>query len=308
MNRILAFFVIIALLSAGAIYLLTQNGAESSDDSGKVKIVASFYPLAHFAEQIGGDLVDVQLLTPPGTDPHTFEPSPRDVIGVRSADLFIYQGVGFDPWAEKLAESLQDSKVSLLQISDNISLSTFAKAGEQSEVDPHIWLDPLRASEVVAIIEESLRKFISPSGLPALQKNSSNYRLELSSLHKDFVAGLAACEANDIVVAHDAFGYLAERYGFNIISVSGLSPQDQPSAKRLGEIARLISSKNINYIFFESLTSPKLARTLAEEIGADTLILNPLEGLTKEQIEGKDDYISVMSENLNNLRTALSCE
>lgn len=308
MNRIIAFFAIIILLSAGAIYLFTKNGVDSSDDSGKIKVVASFYSLAHFAEQVGGDLASVQLLTPPGTDPHTFEPSPQDVLGVRKADLFIYQGVGFDPWAEKLAESLGDADVMLLRITDNISLSAFAAEGNNGEFDPHIWLDPLRASEVVTVIENLIRELAEPSDLPKIQKNSINYRLKLSKLHQDYVSGLSSCELNTIVVAHDAFGYMADRYGFNIIPVSGLSPQDQPSAKRLGEIAQLISSKDLDYIFFESLTSPKLAQTLAEEVGAKTLVLNPLEGLTKEQIENKEDYLSVMNKNLNNLRIALRCE
>jgi zinc transport system substrate-binding protein len=172
--------------------------------------------------------------------------------------------------------------------------------------DPHIWLDPLMAAEQVTLIGEALAE-ADPAGAAAYRSRSSQYAGRLKQLHEEFSKGLTNCGTRDLVVAHDAFSYLAKRYSLNIIAVTGVFSGEEPSPKRIAEVARLAREKSIRYIFFEPLASPKIAETIARETGAEVLELNPLESLTKEEEAAGKDYISVMRANLANMRKALKC-
>lgn len=290
------------------------TGRKAADENNRLTVAASFYPLAHFSQKAGGPDVEVHMITPSGADSHDFEPTPRDLKKIGEADVFIYNGAGLDPWAERVAPSLKTSGIETIEMSSGLTLMKAPEEhgheedghGHEGALDPHTWLDPLLAAEQVAIIGEALAK-ADPDNASSYRSRSSQYAGELKMLHDEYANGLAACRTRDIIVAHDAFSYLGKRYNLNIIPVTGVFAGEEPSPKRMAEVVRLAKEKGIKYIFFEPLSSPKTARIMARETGAEVLELNPLEGLTKEEEASGKDYISIMRGNLINLRKALGC-
>jgi zinc transport system substrate-binding protein len=273
--------------------------------SGGLRVAASFYPLAHFAEQVGGRHVAVENIMPPGAEPHEYEPSPRDIKKIWESDVFMYHGGGLDPWAEKVGTQVGAEGLLTVRMTDHFNL---LPAGEgKDRRDPHIWLDPLLAWKEAEAIRDVFVK-ADPDHEEAYTENCTAYTDALYVLHRNYEIGLASCKRREIVVTHDAFGYLARRYGLTAYAVSGLSPEEEPSARKLALLTRLAREKEIRYIFFEVLASPSLAETIAREVGAETLVLNPLGGLTREETEAGETYISIMEANLKNLRLALECE
>ena len=304
--------IILALLP-----VLLVSGALScrggSTQSGKLRVTASFYPMAEFARQIGGDRVEVATLVAPGTEPHDYDPTPRDIAAVHDSGLFIYNGAGFEPWADKISQELRANGVVVVNASEGISLSTGDSgsegAGRQGSpyYDPHVWLDPVLAAQEVDNIMKGLIE-ADPENRAYYEGNAEAYKNRLAALDSAFREGLADCDRRDIVTSHKAFKYLADRYGLTMAPISGLSPDEEPSPQKLAEVARFARDNNVDYIFFESLVSPKLSETIASEVGARTLVLNPLEGLTEADIAAGRDYISLQTENLDNLRLALGCK
>jgi zinc transport system substrate-binding protein len=176
----------------------------------------------------------------------------------------------------------------------------------ESELDPHFWLDPQLLSTAVDEVESALAD-VAPDHADAFTSNSEDYRAELATLDEEMATSLGNCERDDIVTSHAAFFYLAERYGLTQLPIAGVSPEAEPDAARLDELADLIESEGITTVFFETLVSPDVAETLARETDAETAVLNPIEGLTEEQLDAGDDYASVMRENLAALQEALGC-
>jgi zinc transport system substrate-binding protein len=259
-------------------------GSEDGGREGNARqVVAGFYPLAYAAERIGGEAIEVTNLTPPGAEPHDVELSARDVERVRTADFVLYLGSGFQPALEDAAREAEGEAVDLL---------------EEVEVrprDPHVWLDPLLYAEVAEKIGR------------ALDRLSNDFVDELRALNREFEQGLASCDSNEIVTSHDAFGYLAERYGLEQIAITGFAPEAEPSPQELEDVIAEVRESRATTVFFETLVSPELAETVARETGATTSVLNPLEGLTEAEIAEGEDYFSAMRTNLHALRQALRC-
>ncbi|MEK9201202.1 MAG: zinc ABC transporter substrate-binding protein, partial [Patescibacteria group bacterium] len=174
------------------------------------------------------------------------------------------------------------------------------------EGDPHVWLSPSKATQMVENIAEAVSK-TDPENAQIYTRNAVSLKERLAKLDQDFQLILVNCKRRDFVTAHEAFGYLAQSYGLEQIAISGITPEAEPSLKELTQITRIVQEKQIKYIFFEDLVSPKLAQTLASEVGANTLVLNPIEGLTDEQARDGKDYFSEMRSNLQNLKIALEC-
>jgi zinc transport system substrate-binding protein len=252
--------------------------------------VASFYPLAFAAEQIGGPAVEVTNLTPPGAEPHDVELSVRDVERVRSADAVLLLGANFQPVLERAAEDADGEVVDLL---DGVKLVK----DSSGSVDPHAWLDPLRYAAMAKRIGDAL------GGEAAAEKLARR----LSQLDRELERGLADCERREIVTSHAAFGYLADRYGLEQIALSGLSPEAEPAPGQLERLVSEVREHEATTVFFETLVSPRLAETVAREADVETAALNPLEGLTEEELEQGSDYFTVMRQNLQTLREALGC-
>lgn len=290
-----------------AITLLSACGTETSNTTKtQLDVVATFYPLAYFAEQIGGDLVSVLNLTPVGGEPHDFEPSPSQIVQVTEADVALYLGLGFEPWMEDLEFELEAKDVVALEVNSKLTLLQAEEEGREA-YDPHTWLDPITAQGIVIAIKNAFIE-ADPENEASYSSNAEALVRELQDLHETYTASLATCEMNSLIVSHDAFNYLANRYSLNFVAVSGLSPEDEPSADGLTELADFAKTNESKYIFFETLANPDVAETLAEEAGLTPLSFNPLEGLTEKEIQEGQNYFTIMLENLGNLTLALSCK
>ena len=258
-----------------------DRGAEGGE---RTEVVASFYPLALAAERTAPD-ADVENLTPPGVEPHDLELAPRDVARVRSADVVLYLGRGFQPAIEAAAEG-----------ADGTALDLLAELGIEGD-DVHVWLDPVGYGDVVRRVARELTGDERSAGLML-------HRLdELDGIYQ---LGLERCERREIVVSHAAYGFLAEAYGLEEIPIAR-SPGAEATPRDLERIAQLIREHGITTVFVEPLAPPEEAETLARETGAEVAVLDPLEGLTEEQVADGDDYFSVMLANLDALRAALEC-
>jgi zinc transport system substrate-binding protein len=286
--------------------LLSGCGSTASSDGEGESVVASFYPLAEAASKVGGDLVSVQNLTPPGVEPHDLELAPDDIEAIANADVIVYLGGGFQPAVEDaLAEAEHAVTVDAL----SAVATNAAPAGEAEEgltVDPHVWLDPARYEEIVRAVADALAK-ADPANETTYAANAEAYIAQIAGLDEEFRAGLSDCERTTIVTSHEAFGYLANAYGLTQVGILGLSPEAEPDPRRLAELRDLVEREGVTTIFAEELVSPKVAETLASEAGVQVAVLNPIESLTDAQEKAGDDYLSLMRENLDTLRKALDC-
>lgn len=302
MNKILLIIIAVFLL-AGFGYILKQNLFQTMPSTDKLKVVATIYPLAEFAAGVGKDKIEITTIVPAGQEPHAYEPTPQDLIKIRQANIFIVNGAGLDPWAEKIALDLSKSKQTVLIISASISLIT----DEKKIVDPHFWLDPIRAQKEVTAIRNALTKR-DPARANVYRKNADDYINQLIALDQEYAKGLTSCQSREVVVSHATLNYLAQRYNLNVIPIAGPNPEEEPSPRQMAEIVQTIRQKKIGYIFFETLVSPRLAETLARATGSQTLIFNPIEGLTNAELKAGKNYLSLMKDNLTHLRIALACQ
>lgn len=299
---ILASILIIALaLAVIRVFVLSPKQTPTSSDT--VGVAASFYPLAYLAQEIGGSLVQVTNVTPAGVEPHDFEPSPRDINNIYKTKLFIFNGGSIDTWAGKIRPTLETQGIAAI----DMIFETRDLLPNPDTIDPHLWLDPnIMSREADAVASALIR--IDPAHAQEYNRNKNRLQKNLAILDEEYRAGLANCQLREIITSHDAFGYLANRYDFKVLSILGLSPEEEPSPKKIAEISQLAKSRGIKYIFFESLVSPKLAQTIADEIGAHTLVLNPIEGLLEQDTKNNEDYITLMQKNLANLKIAMICQ
>lgn len=270
---------------------LAAAGCGGGPSSTERTVVASFYPLAFAAEQIGGAGVDVRNLTPPGVEPHDLELSGSDVRTIADADLVLYLGEGFQPSLEDAIDSTSAHAVDLLD-----AVQTRDR-GDDHAVDPHVWLDPVRYAALAERIGKELDRV--PQG--------ERFAARLRTLDEEFRTGLGTCERDELVTSHSAFGYLAERYGLTQVSITGIAPEAEPTPRDLEQVVRKVRSLGATTVFFETLVSPRLADTIAREVGAETAVLDPLEGLTAKRVAAGQTYFSVMRANLATLREALGC-
>ena len=290
--RAAALGAALAVLALGG---CEQGPAPPAAGPAPLSVVASFYPLWEFTRQVAGMRADVQSLVPPGVEPHDWEPSPQDVAAVQKARLFVYNGGGFEPAMDRLLRELGPGTIAVA-----------TTAGIAPLDNPHVWLDPLLAQRQVDAIRVGLER-VDPAGKPRYAERAEAFNAKLTELHQAYQAGLASCARRTLIVSHAAFAPLARRYGLQQIAITGLAPQAEPSPAELARIARLARAERARYVFFETLVSPKLAETVAREIGAGTLVLNPIEGLTREEAAAGRDYLGLMRANLEQLRTGLEC-
>lgn len=445
------FAIVLLAASIGfgvaSLLLFSTSRVQLPSANEQLRVAASFYPLANFAAAVGGEYADVTNIVPPGTEPHDFEPTAKNIAAIYSADVFLLNGAGFDPWAKKIIPEAEKNGVAVFTAAGYVDLAPNAEVNELDEHtclhiehgpfrsvaavhapaplpdvsrihtrfditlaekrgdsrgtvsfeatesseyafyvtekipvtllapdgkiipfeasqavvkdcpaakvkhvadldtgiyrlsfgeapvgtvgiaienalakedeeghdhahgawDPHIWLDPVLAAQIVEAIRD---RFIAadPTHAAAYRANAAAYTQELEALDAEYRSGLAVCRIRDAVASHAAFRYLAARYNLMILPIAGISPDDEPSPRAMAEIATIAKEKGITHIFFETLLSPKLAETIAREIGAQTLVFNPIEGLTHEEAARGETYLSLMRTNLANLRTALACQ
>jgi len=307
----------VALTGCGA-----QGPAETSPTAGgqsaPVTVMASFYPLQYVTERVGGEHVEVQSLTPPGAEPHDLELSPADVAQLEQAGTVVYLS-GFQPAVDEAVAQVSPEHVvdAAAQAEPAAQEAGEDHAGEESAQEPspgadehageaadlHYWLDPQRLGRTAQAVAEELTA-ADPANAATYEANARTLTDELEVLDEEFTEGLATCEVRTIVVSHEAYGYLAGKYDLEQVGISGLDPEAEPSPARLAEVEQVVEAENVDTIFTETLVNPKVAQTLASDLGVDTAVLDPLEGLA----EGSTDYQQVMRANLQALRDALRCQ
>jgi zinc transport system substrate-binding protein len=328
--------------------------AQAEEEEKKLSIHASIYPLADFAQKIGGDQVEVTNMVPTGVDPHDFEPTAKELAQLSESDLFLYNGAGFEGWIEKAKPLLDEEKTHVLDLSETVELLKYDEEHnhehedghkeeehghdddahkedehghgddahkddehghadeareedhdhEHGEFDPHIWLDPNRGKQMAAAIRDAIIEK-DPDNRELYEANYEELETRFDALDAKFKEAVEQGDKDTIIVSHAAFAYLTEQYGLKQVAISGLSPSDEPSAKKLKEIIDTAKAYDVHTIFFDTLVSGKVAKTVQEEVGAEALVLNPLEGLTQEEEEAGEDYFSLMETNAENLAKAL---
>lgn len=262
-------------------------GCGSSLASGPNVVAASFYPLAFAAEQVAPPGYTVENLTPPGTEPHDLEVSPADAAAIRDAGLTLLLGHGFQPQLEQAA----GNGGNVLRLLDTPGLDLLPND------DPHVWLDPVRFEKIVTRIGQALGR----------EPAAEELVLRLRKLDAEYREGLSDCRHHEIVTSHEAFAYLAQRYGLEQISITGLTPEAEPQPGDLARVVQLVRDRGVTTVFFETLVSPRLAETVARETGATTAVLDPIEGLTSTEAARGEDYFTLMRANLSALRSGLGC-
>ena len=288
-----------ALLVLGATAACGDSAAGSSGADGTVPVVTAFYPLQFISERIGGDAVTVTNLTKPGTEPHDLELSPRQVGDISDAKLVIYLK-GFQPEVDKAVE--QEAHDRAFDVSTVAPLQPLSARADNGALDPHVWLDPSRLATIADRLAARLGEADATHAADYTAR-ARTLRSELDTLDAEYAEALATCRRREIVTSHSAFNYLATRYHLTQVGITGIEPESEPSAQRLADAAAEARRTGATTIFFETLVSPKVADTIAREVGAKTAGLDPLEGLTQPG----GDYLSVMRTNLTALTAALGC-
>ncbi len=294
----------LALLPAAGLLAACGTSGSSSDASGSaqpVAVVAGFYPLQWAAETVGGDRVSVTSLTAPGAEPHDLELTPQQVAAVTDARLVLYVAE-FQPALDDAIAQSPEAAVDVAAGLDTLAGEDQAVA-EETSYDPHVWLDPTNMATIVATVAQRLSS-LDPAGASTYAANSAALQERLATLDEQWTTGTATCANRDLVVSHEAFGYLAQRYDFEQVGISGLAPDTEPSPAKIAEVADFVRANDVSTVYYETLVDPKVAQTVADETGAKTAVLDPLEGLAEGST---DDYVSVMEKNLQTVKDGQTC-
>ena len=304
-----------SLVAASAAAVLTgcgsgDDGSGSGAGSGELTMLAGFYPLEWTAARVGGELVSVSSLTPPGAEAHDLELAPQDVAAVAEADLLVYLA-GFQPALDEAADSeggehAWDAGEAADLVAGEADPAQEEPAGHEDEgvLDPHFWLDPTRLAGVGDALADRFSE-LDPDNTATYAANSAALRANLEALDQEMETALSACSVSTLVTSHGAFGYLAERYGLEVVGISGLSPSQEPDPAQLAEITTLVRERGVTTVYTETLVDPAVAETVAQEAGVQTAVLDPLEGLT-DRSDGAD-YLEVMRANRAVQQEGQSC-
>ncbi len=301
-----------ALLLSGLLLGACGTTAAKNDDT--LQVVATFYPMYEFTKAVVGEEGDVQLLIPAGTEAHDYEPSAKDVAQISEADALVYNSAELETWVDRLAQNINAEQTTLIEATAEIELmEAGAEEGHEHEEhegehphehDPHVWVDPVLAMQEVATIRDALSEKY-PDKKEVFEKNAAAYLQELHTLDQEFQTAFKDAKNKTFVTQHAAFAYLAQQYGLTQQSIAGISPDEEPSPSRLAELKHFVDEHDVKVIYFEENASSKVAETLAEETGVTLAVLNPLESLTKKQLDAGESYLTVMRENLAALKTSI---
>lgn len=307
------FLLPFILLVSIAMTACNTTNSQSQKNKDQLNIYTTVFPLQYFTERIGEKFVNVSTIYPPGADEHTFEPSQKDMIKLADSDLFFYVGLGLEGFVEKAKESLKNENVSLVPAAENLNLAPTEEDEEHADhedgghgdFNPHVWLDPIYSKEMAAVIRDSLVEKM-PENKDTFDQNYQQLADELDQLNSKFESTTQNAKHNKILVTHAAFSYWEQRYGIEEISISGLSTTNEPTQRELEEIISNADKQGLHYVLFEQNVKSKLGDIVQNEIGAKTLHVHNLGVLTKENIENKETYFTLMEQNLESLKTALN--
>jgi zinc transport system substrate-binding protein len=303
--------VVVCLLSFMAVTASCRREGKSADDGHhKIKVITTLFPLYDMAKNIGAEKADVSLLLPPGVEPHSFEPKPGDIVKIDEADVFVYTGKFMEPWAEGIIKGSANKNLVVVDASRSTKMvpGVFHDKDEPAgSLDPHIWLDFDNAKIMVGnILQAFLTK--DSAGKDFYELKAEEYSGKLAGLDSLYRTALAGCKKKELIYAgHYAFGYLANRYGIKYLAAQGVSPDAEPTARDLGRLVEQIKKDKIKYIYYEELTSPKIAETIAGETDAKMLLLNAAHNLPRDQFEKGISFFDILRTDLDNLKIGLEC-
>ena len=318
--------ILIFCLFLFPLFLSCTKKEAGPNDEKKIKVVTTLFPLYDFARNVGGNLVRVELLLPPGMEPHSFEPKPADIRTINDADVFLYTGEYMEPWVEDVLRGISNKKLQVVDTSTGILLAEERAPSDQHQrehksqgaqghnhalgaKDPHIWLD---FSNAQTMVENILNGFIArdPDNRQVYLKNAEAYSLQLALLDKHYRDGLSSCRKDTLIHGgHFAFGYLARRYHLRYLSAyRGISPNAEPSPRDVIGLIQSVRAHRLSAVFFEELVAPNMADTIARETGAKLLILHGAHNISKNEWEQKVTFLALMENNLKNLKIGLECE
>ncbi len=309
-TKIIVAFV--AVLVIGGVFALSQIKGNKPKyvDPGKIKVVTTLFPLYDMAKNIGANKAEVSLLLPPGVEPHTFEPKPSDIVRITEADIFVFTGKFMEPWAEDIIKGVVNKNLIVVDASKGTKMIPAVFHDEDEPVgslDPHIWLDFDNANIMVKNIAEALEAR-DPADKAFFKQKAAEYNTKLTEIDNSFKTALNTCKNREIVYGgHYAFGYMAKRYDLKYLAAQGVSPDAEPTAKDLTRLVEQIKKDKIKYVFYEELTSPKIAETIADETGAKLLLLNAAHNLSKDQFEHGISFFEILNADLENLKIGLEC-
>ncbi|WP_270182721.1 metal ABC transporter solute-binding protein, Zn/Mn family [Alkalihalobacillus sp. CinArs1] len=327
-------YVSVAFLLSIFTFLLV--GCASGDDNettseGKLTIYTTLYPTEYFAERIGGDAVEAESILPPGSDAHSFDPTTRTMTELAESDLFIFNGAGLEGFADTAKDILDKEGVTTLEASKGIDLAETEEGHEEhadhedehedhdshdegneehhdhdhGNVDPHVWIDPIFAIEQARNIKEALIE-LKPDQEEAFEANFTELENDLLELDESFKTLVSNADKKEFLISHDAYGYWEKRYGLEQLSVTGLSPSQEPTQQQLEEIIETAKQFNLQYMIFEQNVTPKPAKTVQKELGLETLRIHNLSVLSEDDIKNEETYLSLMKKNIETLEKALS--
>jgi zinc transport system substrate-binding protein len=308
------FGIIILIMISGIILLIYKKINQKSENQPqihKLQVVTTLFPIYDFAKVVGQDKVNVTLLLPPGVEAHSFEPKPDDVARINHADIFIYTGKFMEAWAENIITGVTNKNLSVVDASRGITLipDVFHDSDKYAGLlDPHIWLDFTNSQLMVDSIAQAFSEK-DPENKLFYAYQAAEYNKKLSSLDDEYSVTFKKCKSQEIIYGgHYAFGYLAHRYGIKYLAAQGISPDAEPTASDLAALVNQIKKDNIKYVFYEELTSPKIAQTLSGETKTKLLQLNAAHNISKLQLEKGISFLSIMKNNLDNLKVGLRCQ
>jgi len=301
---VLALIIAVISITTGCNRDASDN-AINQEDKGKLKIFTSFYPMYYITEQIVQDKAEIINMIPAGVEPHDWEPTLKMMAQLQESDIFIYNGAGMELWADRVIENMNTSRTKIVETSKGLELiSGEEDDDDHGDYDPHVWVSPMNLKrQALNVLNALIEK--DNSNEEYYRANYDKLAARLDELDNDIREAAKGFKTNIIVTSHEAFGYFAKEYGLKQIPIRGISPQQEPSPAKLAEIVKICRDNNIRYIFVEKFVNPKYSETIAREIDGDVLTLNAAHGLTKEEMDKGMDYISIMYENLENLKKAL---
>jgi len=296
--------VLLVLLLIGIIFITNKSAKVLNT---KPSIAVTTFALYDITKHIAQDSMNVSMIMPIGVDAHTFEPTPKLMVNINKADLVIYSGAGLEPWIHGF-----EFKKAVINMSKHVKLrklnhTEVKEDGHENLIDPHYWLDPNNMKIATNVITNALIK-ISPSNKKLYIKNRDSYLAMLNSLDKDYRKDLSICKLNTIIVNHNAFGYVAQRYGFHVEALTGLTPEAEPSARNMARLIDMIKKDSVSTVFFESFVNNRAMKSIANEAKVAVNVFQPLANVTSDEAKKHSTYESIMKENLYKLSKALKCQ
>jgi zinc transport system substrate-binding protein len=293
-------------------FLACQPAEDEGKSDGKLKVVATIFPIYDFACNIGGNRVKVTMLLPPATDAHNYELKPEDIVKVSKADIFLFTNFEMEQWAYKIINAAaEDTSMLAIETGRGTVLLPLIDGDEHekhiSKFDPHIWLDLDNAQKMVDNIATAFVKKDSRNSDYYL-KNAQEYKIKLIALDQRYRTELVKCQTKTILHAgHWAFAYLAKKYNLIYVAASNVTADAEPTPQKIVSLIEQVKAKNIPYIYYEDLVAPRLAQTIAQETGAGLLKLSNGHDISKKDMKSGLSFISLMEDNLNTLKKGMQC-